>query len=225
MATATQPRIPSKADKAAAQADRDALVASLVAKFRAEDLAEAGAIETLKAAQLAVEDIRVIKSRLFFQLADTLAYKGEPSLAGATKALHEGKDTKKNTYRPYLLAGAALNEKGWALRTTAPTAEERDVVERAFTAYNKANAKAERAKVKAAKAEAEGTESEGSDDRPTPEGETEALTFATLLAHMARAHATADLLVKTGVPVSAEDVTLLEQVMADLSVKLQVHAA
>lgn len=221
-ATVTTGRAPSKSDKAAAAADRAKLVADFVAKWNAADVTDQAALATLADAQLAVENIRVIKSRIFFNLADLLAYKGEPSLAGATKALHDGKDTKKNTYRPYLLAGTALREAGFNLRTTAPDQEERDIVAKAFDRYNKEANKARKEAAAAAKAKEETTapvESEETTDAPE-----EALTFATLLAHVARMNGTADMLIKTGVKITEDDMTLLANVLDDLQVKLAVHA-
>lgn len=228
MATATATRTgraSTQAEKAQAQADRDALRATLVSKWEAEDLAEKGALVTLADAQRTVDNIRVYKCRIFFNLADLLAYKGEPSLAGATKALHGGKDTKKNTYRPYLAAGKALREAGFNLRTSVPTDEELAIVEKAWNEHKRSVKQAERDAKKAAEAEANGEAEEGAQGAQagTPEGDA-ALTFHELLAHVARMNATADLLIKTGVTISEEDMTLLAKVLDDIQIKLAVHA-
>lgn len=226
VATLTAPKTtaPTKAQQGMAKADRDAAVATLVAKWNAESLAESGALQTLTDAQTAVDNIRVIKCRIFFNLADTLAYKGEPSLAGATKALHNGKDTKKNSYRPYLQAGTALREAGFNLRTTTPTPEEREIVAKAWNAFLKARKSEDAAKAKAAKAA--DTESDGgeTDGAGADAGDDLALNFSALLAHFARANATADMLISAGTVITEQDLTLLASICDDLQLKLAVHA-
>jgi hypothetical protein len=228
MATATQTRTgraATQAEKAQAQADRDALRATLVSKWEAEDLAEKGALFTLADAQRTVDNIRVYKCRIFFNLADLLAYKGEPSLAGATKALHNGKDTKKNTYRPYLAAGKALREAGFNLRTSVPTDEELAIVEKAWNEHKRSVKQAERDAKKAAEAEANGEAGEAEEGAQGAQAtEADALTFTELLAHVARMNATADLLIKSQVPVGEEDLTLLAKVLDDIQIKLAVYA-
>jgi hypothetical protein len=229
MATATQTRTgraATTAEKAQAQADRDALRATLVSKWEAEDLAEKGALVTLADAQRTVDNIRVYKCRIFFNLADLLAYKGEPSLAGATKALHNGKDTKKNTYRPYLAAGKALREAGFNLRTSVPTDEELAIVEKAWNEHKRSVKQAERDAKKAAEAEANGEagEAEEGAQGEAQGAQADALTFTELLAHVARMNATADLLIKSQVPVGEEDLTLLAKVLDDIQIKLAVYA-
>jgi hypothetical protein len=228
MATATAQRTgraATTAEKAQAQADRDALRATLVSKWEAEDLAEKGALVTLADAQRTVDNIRVYKCRIFFNLADLLAYKGEPSLAGATKALHGGKDTKKNTYRPYLAAGKALREAGFNLRTSVPTDEELAIVEKAWNEHKRSVKQAERDAKKAAEAEANGEAGEAEEGAQGAQAtEADALTFTELLAHVARMNATADLLITSEVPVSEDDLTLLAKVLDDIQIKLAVYA-
>lgn len=216
-------RAATPADKQAAKADRDALVATLVSKWTAQDVADKAALQTLADAQRIVDHIRVYKCRIFFNLADLLAYKGEPSLAGATKALHGGKDTKKNTYRPYLAAGKALREAGFNLRTTEPTDEELAIVEKAWNEHKRAVKQAERDAKKAAEQEANGDATEGEPTTPATD-DADAIGFADVLAHVARMNATIDLLIKAGTPVSAEDMTLLANVLDDVQLKLAVHA-
>ena len=225
MTTKTAPaknvaKAPTAQQKAQAKADRDALVAGLVARWQAETVAEGGAIQTLADAQLAVDNIRVIKCRIFYGIADALQYQGKPSLAGATKALEGGSDSKKNTYRPYLAAGEALREAGFNLRTTTPDEEERAIVEKAWNAHKRSVKQEERDAKKAAEEKAKKAAGESGEKQEVPPADDEAATFSAVLAMFARANAVLDTYVKGGGVITHEDVDTTAAIFSKFAEKL-----
>lgn len=208
-------KAPTKADKEQAKRDRDALVATFVGKWNAADITEGAALQSLADAQLAVDNIRVIKCRIFYGIADLLQYQGKASLAGATKALNGGSDSKKNTYRPYLAAGQALRDAGFNLRTTTPDEEERAIVEKAWNAHKRAVKQEERD----AKAAAEGKAPEG-EKQGLPPVDDEAATFSAVLAMFARANAVLDTYVAGGGIVTTADVDTTAAIFSKFAEKL-----
>ena len=224
-------RTVTKADKAALEAEAAKYAADLRAKWTAADIEDAKAMDAFEAAKLAAENVRVIKARIAYAAATVKLNAGEPNLLNATRLLlcdmslpaaklTEAAKARKNTLRPYVEAGVKLREAGYNLRTTTPDDEERAIVAKAFSAYNKA-ARAEAKAAEAPKGDAPKGDSKGEGEGAGQDED--ALTFAALLAHVARMNGTADMLIKTGVPVSADDLSLLANVLDDLQSKLAAY--
>jgi hypothetical protein len=219
MTTKTLAKPATPAQQKQSKQDRDALVATLVSKWDTTTVGEIGALQTLADAQLAVDNIRVIKCRIFYTIADLLQYQGKPSLAGATKALNKGSDSKKNSYRPYLAAGQALRDAGFNLRTTTPDAEEREIVEKAWNAHKRSVKQEERDAKKAAEEKASGTTGEG-ETQGNPPADDDAATFSAVLAMFARANSVLDTYVAGGGIVTTDDVDTTAAIFSKFAQKL-----
>lgn len=222
----------TSADKAALAADESAVIRDLRAKWAAGTIEHTTATDAFNAAKIAFESTRVILSRVAYAAAMVHPFKGEANLADATKILYsadygnaaENKKvaTKKNTLRPYLQAGLALAKAGMEERTTPPADDDREVVNAAFEAYNKEQAKARKAASKAAKAiePAETEDSEGRVTDPVP-ADDDAMTFADVLAFMARAKAALDIYVKGGGIITESDVNTFNGAAATIAAELE----
>ncbi|ALY10640.1 hypothetical protein FDH86_gp105 [Arthrobacter phage Tank] len=238
-ATAT-PKVKGRAltaaDKAALATDEANVIRDLRARWAAGTIEHTSADDAFKAAKLAFESTRVILSRVAYAAAMVHPFKGEANLADATKILYsadygnaaENKKvaTKKNTLRPYLQAGVALAKAGMEERTTPPADDDRTVVNDAFEAYNKEQAKARKAASKAAKdakdteESADTEESEGRVTDPTP-ADDDAMTFADILAFMARAKSALDIYVKGGGIITESDVNTFNGAAATIAAELE----
>lgn len=228
VATTPAPSTTPAKGKGAPAPTIDEQVAKLRAAYIAADAGETKAKDLFDAAQIAWENSRVIKVRVAYAAAMLTPNKGEANLLAATRyLLTDPADTpakrtsqaksRKNTLRNYVAAGVELQAKGLASRITEPDEEERKIVANVFREMNKRDKQEAKGEVSDESA-TEGVEG------TTPTEEEDALTFTALLAHVSRMHATADLLIQTGVPVSEEDLTLLAKVLDDVQLKLAVYA-
>ncbi|QWY81399.1 hypothetical protein SEA_RIZWANA_102 [Arthrobacter phage Rizwana] len=230
--TTAKGRAVTPADKAALVQDEAAVIADIRAQWAATSITFATADDAFEAAKLTMESVRVELARIAFKAAMVHPFKGEPNLNDATKMLYsqdygnaaENKKvaSKKNTLRPYLLAGIALDKAGLAERTTAPAQDDRDVVNKAFDAYNREAAKARKAASKAAKAAKEkGEVSESTESTATAPAEDEAMSFADILAFMARANNALDVYVAGGGIITESDVDTFNAAAATMAAKLE----
>jgi hypothetical protein len=210
--------------------DEAATIASIRKAWATADASEVSAQTLFESAQLAWENARVVKVRVAYAAAMVKPVKGAANLLNACRILFAADNLsaaertkiaegKKSTLRNYVDAGTALNEAQLAYSMDEPTEEERKIVAAAFRAGNKRDKQESKADKAEAKAKAE-TESDGGEEQ----ADENANTFAALLAHVSRAHATADLLIKTGAVVTEADLILLAKVTDDLQLKLAVHA-
>lgn len=232
---ATKGRKITAADKAALAADAAKLAADLRAQWAASEITQGQADDAWKAAQLAVENVRVVKSRIAYAAAMVTPYQDGTNLLNAVRillvdpALPAAKATaaakaRKNTLRPYVLAGEALRNAGFNLRTTTPDDEERSIVDAAFRAYNREEAKAAKDAKAAAAATVATEDATESTTEAAPAEDDAALTFTALLAHVSRMNGTVDMLIKAQVPVSEDDMALLARCLDEVQVKLAVYA-
>ena len=108
---------------------------------------ETSAKTAMDAAKLAWENSRVVRCRVAFAVADYVGFKDDGTanllaiarILGTESELTAAERTKKaksrkNSFRLYVAAGMALDEKGLARRITEPDAEERNIVRDIFSA-------------------------------------------------------------------------------------------
>lgn len=194
-------------------------------EWNATGAVEATAKSHLDAAKIQWANTRVIRCRVAFKAAALKpGQDGKPNLLNACRILGtDPEDTpaartaaakkRKNTLRNYVAAGIALDEKGLAFRTDEPDAEERTIVAEAFKAGND-RTKAPTDEGKAGESDA----SEGGKD------DTEALTVADIVGHIARLNATFKAITAASIPVSEEQAGNISEMLLEFAAQLSEYA-
>lgn len=185
------------------------------------------------AAKLGLDNSRVYRSRIAYIAAMVTPVKGEANLLNAARILlTDPADTpakrtaqaksRKNTLRNYVEAGKALQAAGLVNNITEPDDNERKITADVFRELNKRD-KAE-AKGKG-KPDMDGTDGDTDTDGGTTAPESEAMTFAEVLAQLARFGNALDVYTKNGGIVTQSDADTVNNVFADMSAKLAELAA
>lgn len=205
-----------------------AAVAALRTRYVAADKGEKTARDLFDAADIAWQNARVVKVRVAYAAAMLTPNKGASNLLAATRfLLTDPADTpakrstqaksRKNTMRPYVDAGDALQAAGLATRIAEPDAEERKIVAEVFRAANKRD-----------KAEAKGQapESDGTGTTTTAEApeDVEALTYTTLVVHLAKLNADLKIMRAGGVLITEAEAANFGEMLAELGAQVTAYA-
>ena len=198
-------------------------------RYTAADKGETEARTRFEAADIDWQNARVIKVRVAYAASMLTPNAGKANLLAATRFLltdpadTAGKRTaqaksRKNTLRNYVAAGEELQAKGLATRISEPDAEERKIVANVFREMNKRD-----------KAEANGTADTDTppagDDAPPATNDSDALTVADLVGHVARMQATFNLIKGSGVVISEQEAGKLSEMLAEFSAQLAEYSA
>lgn len=197
------------------------LAAQLKERFTELGAQESSADAAWKAAKIAWENFRVIRSRIAYEAAMLVPYQGKANIKGAArvllsedygvKAADDAAVKAKNSIAPYVTAGIALFEAGLVSRITEPDEAERKIVADVFRAHN----------TKAPKQDKSTAEPEGAPSEPEVEPEdSEAFTFLDVLGHLARAKASLSLLKAQGYAPSQEEADELEDALAQIAASM-----
>lgn len=187
---------------------------------------ESTAVSIWEQAKLQVLNQRVIRVRIAYRAAMVQPHQGKPSIKGAARVLLSedfgDKDAdaaavnSKNSVAAYVRAATLLEEAGFIHSLNEPTQDERDIVEPVFRATNKRPAKDKPA---TAPAETE-TETDGGGTSTPTADDTEAMTFAEVLANLSRFKNSLDVYAKNGGIVTQSDADTVEDIFSDLSAQI-----
>ena len=192
----------------------------------ANDQEKAGK-EGVKAAKLALDTVRVLKTRVAFHAAmiGSKAINGAPSLAGATRVLYCTADmdaaaqkkeigNKKASVKLYWAAAQALDAEGLAYETGAPTDREREIVLTAFRAGKKSGPRVDDG--------AGNSDSEGESESKT---EARDITADSFLPHIAGLNMTLTEVKAKKIPVSEGQVADMVAMLKVFTEQLSAYVA